>query len=172
MFCRLSPSWIEVRRSGALRGSEEQGRRGGSLFNPLRGEWNGMRKGMVLAGILVLLAGSRAGAAEPDTWDSLFKVQLDTYNAMAGALTSVTDEESAKAAVPKLTKLREQMEDIVRRAKKLPKPTKAEGEELKKKYGELLRAAKTGLFKEKTRVGKVPGGKVALQALAPPKKSK
>lgn len=77
-----------------------------------------MRVVMVLA-LALLAACADAGG---DTGDKLMADMSANMREMAAILTSVTDEPSAHAAVPKIEAVREKMRDCARRARELPAP--------------------------------------------------
>lgn len=61
-----------------------------------------------------------------DTPATISKDIIANMNAMAAAFNSVTDEASAKAAVPKIESIRANMRGVAARAKAMPKLSKAE----------------------------------------------
>jgi len=82
-------------------------------------------------GMLVVLAvcgGCNSGSA-----DDVMKDTVSTMNEMADVLDTIKDQESAKAARPKLENLLQRLKDLKAKADKI-KVTKSEEERLKKKY--------------------------------------
>lgn len=71
--------------------------------------------------ILVLLISVMASCSGGDTAESVSKEIVANLKEMGVILTGVTDEASAKAAVPKIEALREKMRDAAKRAKSVPK---------------------------------------------------
>jgi hypothetical protein len=74
-----------------------------------------VRKLNILA--LLLIALFMAGCGQKDTPESLSKEILANFNKMAAIFEGVTDEASAKKAVPEIEKVRASMRDIGQRAK-------------------------------------------------------
>lgn len=78
-----------------------------------------MRKSAIA--LMVLMAVALTGCGGGDTAESVAKDMLTNLKEMGAILTSVTDEASAEAAVPKIEALRASMRDCAARAKKVPK---------------------------------------------------
>ncbi|KFN49193.1 hypothetical protein P873_12110 [Arenimonas composti TR7-09 = DSM 18010] len=62
------------------------------------------------------------GGGNNDAADQLFADMSENMRELAGILTGVTDEASARAAVPRIEAVREKMRDCARRARELPRP--------------------------------------------------
>ncbi len=74
---------------------------------------------------MLLLAMSLVAACSRGSGDSAERVFADmsaNMREMSAILASVTDEASAKAAVPRIEAVREKMRDCARRAKAVPRP--------------------------------------------------
>lgn len=72
--------------------------------------------------IIVLAASMLAGCSGGgDTAESVSKEIVANMKEMGAILTGITDEASAKAAVPKIDAVRAKMRDAGQRAKKVPK---------------------------------------------------
>ena len=77
---------------------------------------------MVLVLALALVGGCKDDSAESDR---LFADMSANMRELAAILTSVTDEASATAAVPRIEAVREKMRDCARRARDMPRPDAA-----------------------------------------------
>ena len=82
-----------------------------------------MMKMFVLVLALCLLGG--CSDSSNDAGDRLFADMSANLREMSAILTSVTDEDSARAAVPRIEAVREKMRDCARRAKDIPRPDAA-----------------------------------------------
>ncbi|GAA5002500.1 hypothetical protein FNZ56_08920 [Pseudoluteimonas lycopersici] len=79
---------------------------------------------LALALVLSLVAGcSRGGGG--DTAEKVFADMTSNMHEMSAILASVTDEASAKAAVPRIDAVRTKMRDCARRARTVPRPDAA-----------------------------------------------
>jgi hypothetical protein len=74
-----------------------------------------VRKLSVLASLLIAICVT--GCGQKDTPESLGKEMLANFNKMAEIFEGVTDEASAKKAIPEIEKVRASMRDIGQRAK-------------------------------------------------------
>lgn len=88
--------------------------------------------------VLVLALFLVGGCADngSDAGDRLFADMSANLREMSAILTSVTDEASAKAAVPRIEAVREKMRDCARRARELPRPDPA----TEKRHEEAMQA--------------------------------
>jgi hypothetical protein len=77
---------------------------------------------LVLALVLSLAGCSRGGG---DSAEKVFADMTANMQEMSAILASVTDEASAKAAVPRIDAVRAKMRDCARRAKAVPRPDAA-----------------------------------------------
>ena len=75
---------------------------------------------IVLALGLAVVGG--CGQSDAEAGERLFADMSANMREMAAILTSVTDEASAHAAVPRIDAVREKMRDCARRARELPMP--------------------------------------------------
>jgi hypothetical protein len=71
-----------------------------------------------------------------DTPESISREIIAIMKTMTAVFNSITDEASAKAAIPKITASRATMRDIASRAKKVKMPSKAAEAELEAKLGQ------------------------------------
>lgn len=77
---------------------------------------------LVLALALSLVGGCSRGG---DTAEKVFADMTTNLQEMSAILASVTDEASAKAAVPRIDAVRTKMRDCARRARAVPRPDAA-----------------------------------------------
>ena len=84
-----------------------------------------MKKLMMLMFVLALAVAGGCADTGGDTGDKLLADMSANLREMAAILTSVTDEDSAHAAVPRIAAVREKMRDCGRRARDLPRPDPA-----------------------------------------------
>jgi hypothetical protein len=74
---------------------------------------------LALARVLSLVAGCGRGGG--DTAEKVFADMAGNMHEMSAILASVTDEASAKAAVPRIDAVRAKMRDCARRARVVPR---------------------------------------------------
>lgn len=79
---------------------------------------------MLLMFVLAISLVSGCGGGG-DTAEKVFADMTTNMREMSSILTSVTDEASAKAAVPKIEAVRARMRDCAKRAKAVPRPDAA-----------------------------------------------
>jgi hypothetical protein len=72
-------------------------------------------------GIIVLTLFLLTSCGNGDTAENVARDMVANFKEMGAILTSVTDEASAKAAVPKIDAVRAKMRDCAKRAKAAPK---------------------------------------------------
>jgi hypothetical protein len=120
-----------------------------------------MKKLLALPVLVALLS---TGCASDDA-ESLIKQSIAALDETAQALTTVKDEASAQAAAPRLRALAERRKKIEERMVAVKTPPPAEQAELQKKYSARLTEVTTQLMQQAVRVGSVPGGKMALDAM-------
>ena len=90
---------------------------------------------------LLVLALCLVGActeSSSDAADRLFADMSANMREMSAILTSVTDEASARAAVPRIEAVREKMRDCARRAREMPQPDAATEQRLNAAMQELM----------------------------------
>lgn len=78
-------------------------------------------KTMMLALALVLSLVAGCGRGGGDTAEKVFADMAGNMHEMSAILASVTDEASAKAAVPRIDAVRAKMRDCARRARVVPR---------------------------------------------------
>lgn len=81
-----------------------------------------------VAAVCVLLSGCKR------THESVMKDTISCVKDATAVLKTVKDEASAKAAQPKMQKIGERMKKLRDEMEKMPKPTAAQDEQLKKKF--------------------------------------
>jgi len=122
-----------------------------------------MKKLIVVSCALVLLVAGPSSAQ--DTHEVLLKEMVGNLKEATTVLKGVKDEETAKAASPKVKKIAESMKGTAKKLEKLGKPTKEQEAELEKKYKEELGKLLKDFTMELLRVGKdVKGGEELLKA--------
>ena len=95
-----------------------------------------MRKSSIA---IIMLASFVLTGCGGDSAENVAKDMVANLNEMAGILTSVTDEASAKAAVPKIEAVREKMRECAKRAKAVGKVDAA----TETKINEMMQAGMT-----------------------------
>ncbi len=120
-----------------------------------------MKKTLASAALAAILL---AGCASDDA-ESMVKQTIAALDETAQVMATVKDEETAKAAVPRLKALAERRRKIEEKVATVKTPPPAEQAELQKKYAARLTEATTRLVQEAMRVSQVPGGKAALDAM-------
>ena len=82
-----------------------------------------MKTVLLLVLVLSLVAGCSRG--DGDTAEKVFADMTANMQEMSAILTGVTDEASARAAVPRIGAVRARMRDCARRARAVPRPDAA-----------------------------------------------
>jgi hypothetical protein len=88
--------------------------------------------------VLALCLTGGCGNSGSDESDRLFADMSTNLRELATILTSVTDEASAHAAVPRIEAVREKMRDCARRARDMPRPDAATEERQNAAMQELM----------------------------------
>jgi uncharacterized protein YicC (UPF0701 family) len=88
--------------------------------------------------------------------DSLMGKMVSTMEQTADVLESIKDEESAKAAEPKLKKLGERMESLKEQVDEMDDPSPEVEKQLKEKYEKRVKEALGKLMREGMRIGMNP----------------
>lgn len=114
---------------------------------------------LVVLNLCAVLPAARGGGK---AFDDIVKQMLDTMDSLTQTLTTIQDEETAKAAQPDLRKTAAKWQLIKQKAEGLPPPTREEKDRLAKQYKVKLEEAQKKLFGEVGRVSAVPGGRQAL----------
>jgi len=89
---------------------------------------------------------------EKPTFDSLAGKMLARINELNAVLKDVSDEASAKAAVPRIKAIQAYLLDVGKQMNALGKPTTQQSREIEDKYGKDGRAAATSLAAEMQRI--------------------
>ena len=101
-----------------------------------------MKKLVTVWFVLVLALAAGCTGAGSDDSDKLFADMSANMRELADILTSVTDEASATAAVPRIAAVREKMRDCARRAREMPRPDAAteqrQNEEMQALMAEIM----------------------------------
>src|SRR4051812_44174818 len=116
--------------------------------------------GVALLFVFFFLPGARAG--DGSRFEDIVKQMLGTMENLTSTLSTVRDEETAKAAIPELRKAAGLWATVKKKAEALPPPPKEEKDRLAKLYKTKLEEAQKKLFGEVQRVQAVPGGRAAL----------
>ena len=82
-------------------------------------------KAMTLMLVLLLSLVGACGKSDGDTAEKVFADMTANMQELSTILTGVTDEASAKAAVPPIAAVRAKMRDCARRARAVPRPDAA-----------------------------------------------
>ena len=82
-------------------------------------------KTMTLMLVLLLSLVGACSKSDGDTTEKVFADMTANMQELSTILTGVTDEASAKAAVPKIDAVRAKMRDCARRARAVPRPDAA-----------------------------------------------
>ena len=114
-----------------------------------------------LGGIILSLAGA-AWAGENIPLETLVQETLATLDRITGVLSTIRDEDSAKAAKPELKKVAAEFLALRKKAAQAEPPTKEQKDQLAKKYKAKLEESVKKLLAQVTRVQGVAGGKDAL----------
>jgi hypothetical protein len=122
-------------------------------------------KKTIAAGIIGLLVAGGAWAADTKDFDAAYKELISALTDGAEVLKDVRDEDSARAAKPKLVKIGQRLAALDKKLKQLGKPTEDQDKELKRTHAKAMKEAQTAFRTEMDRVAKVPGGKAALKEL-------
>lgn len=89
-----------------------------------------MKTMMLMLVLAISLVSGCAGGGSGDTAEKVFADMATNLREMSSILTSVTDEASAKAAVPRIEAVRMKMRDCAKRAKTVSMPDAATEERL------------------------------------------
>lgn len=107
----------------------------------------------VLVLALCLMGGCGSSSDESDR---LFADMSTNLREMSAILTSVTDEASAKAAVPRIEAVREKMRDCARRASTMTRPDAATEERQNKAMQELMAEIMPKIASDQARLAEKP----------------
>jgi cytochrome c556 len=117
--------------------------------------------------LVVLLLGGTVLAGDNDAMqrEEIVKSMLTTMDKLSKTLSGIRDEETAKAATEDLKKSTLDWRSLRKKADAVPPPSKAEAEQLARKYKDKMEQAQKQLIAQIARVQQVPGGKEALADL-------
>jgi hypothetical protein len=116
--------------------------------------------------LLLPLPSQTPPAPEKDSHEALVAEMIQALGKAADVLETVKDKKTAAEARPRLREVGQSMQGLKKRSDKLGKPSPEKEAELKKKYKDKLEAQVKRLTEQAIRVGKVEGGKEALQELS------
>ncbi len=108
--------------------------------------------------MLVLVASLLGGCGNQggDSAERLFADMSANMREMSAILTSVTDEASARAAVPRIDAVRAKMRDCARRAKSMPRPDAATEQRLNEEALAVQREVMPGIASARQRLAARP----------------
>lgn len=108
---------------------------------------------LMLVFAISLLGGCGGGG---DTAEKVFADMASNLREMSTILASVTDEASAKAAVPKIDAVRAKMRDCARRARTVPRPDAATEQRLNETSQAVMAEVMPTLAADRARLGARP----------------
>jgi hypothetical protein len=114
--------------------------------------------------VLTLCLVGGCGESSSDAGDRLFADMSANMREMSAILTSVTDEASARAAVPRIEAVRESMRDCARRARALPRPDAATEQRQNEAMQQLMAEVMPEMAKAQARLAERPE---LMEILAP-----
>jgi hypothetical protein len=114
--------------------------------------------------VLALCLVGGCGESSSDAGDRLFADMSANMREMSAILTSVTDEASARAAVPRIDAVRESMRDCARRARALPRPDAATEQRQNEAMQQLMAEVMPEMAKAQARLAERPE---LMEILAP-----
>jgi hypothetical protein len=118
-----------------------------------------------VVGLFVLSAVSGCGSAYSKN-EAVAQDMVKALSDLADALESVKDRESAKAAAVKINEICDRLEELGKKAEKLPKLTKADNDKLEKKFEPELRKLSDRVQKAGLQAGRNSQGEPSLQKAA------
>jgi hypothetical protein len=121
-------------------------------------------KNLLSVGVFVLSISMAPAGGEPSHED-VVKQMLAGLDKITMTLTTITNEESAEAAKPGLSKAAKEWVELRAKVEKLPPPPREEKERLEKEYKQKLETARKKLVAEQIRVQNIPGGPEALKEI-------
>jgi hypothetical protein len=105
-------------------------------------------------------------AGEPSPYEQIVKDMLNTVAQITEVLSGISDEDSAKAAAPKLKDQADKMLQLRKQAEQTKQPDKTEKDRLAKEYAPKFEMAVKKMRDQGVRVKGIPGGAEALRELA------
>ena len=121
-------------------------------------------KTMTLMLVLLLSLVGACGKSDGDTAEKVFADMTANMQELSTILTGVTDEASAKAAVPRIEAVRENMRDCARRAKAVPRPDAADERRINEAALAIQREIMPSIIEARQRIAAQPP---LLDILAP-----
>ncbi|MBI2805203.1 MAG: hypothetical protein HYX68_09525 [Planctomycetes bacterium] len=115
---------------------------------------------------ILFLAGAFLDASQASPYAQALQKVVDSFDAIGKSLTTIVDEDSARAAKPDLRKSAQAFIDARTQAAKMQPPEKDEKVRLEKQFKPKLEAAMKKMFTQVRRVELIPGGKDALKEIA------
>ena len=119
-----------------------------------------------LLAILAFAGLAQAGDADANRREEIIKSMLTAMGNVNKTLSTVKDEESARASKGELKKAADEWLLLRKKAESVSPPSKMESERLAKLYKGKLEDSQRSLFAQIARVQQVPGGPEALGDLA------
>jgi hypothetical protein len=122
--------------------------------------------GLALLASAGLLSLSSARQQEP-SYEAVVKDMLSTVEDITKTLGTITDQETAQVASPKLEAQGKKLQALRLQADKLPQPEKEEKDRLELTYRVKFDDALKRLRAESVRVKAIPGGDAAVKLIRP-----
>jgi hypothetical protein len=133
---------------------------------PATPAWN---PAALFGGSLLLLSASTLAAqtSAESAYETVLKQLVGALDAVTKVFTGVTNEASARAAVPEVKKAVTQLKEVQKKAEALPQPEKAEKDRVARLYRSKLQDSIGKLSSEVARVKAIPGGSELAALLKP-----
>lgn len=113
-----------------------------------------MKKLLLMFVLVCSLLGGCGGGS--DTAEKVFADMAGNLREMSAILASVTDEASAKAAVPQIEAVRAKMRDCAKRARAVPRPDAATEQRLNQTSQAVMAEIMPGLAADRARLAARP----------------
>ncbi len=121
-----------------------------------------MQRPLIALGVIVTLCFFLGGCG--DTHDSITQEMLAKFNELNTVLDGVKDEDSAKAAAPKVEAISTQLKEIQTRGSKLGKPSDTDQKAMRDKYEKQMQEAVGKLMQNAARIQMQPDLRKHLDA--------
>ena len=125
-----------------------------------------MRTATLSVAVLLGLAAPALAQDAAASYEAVVKDMIAATDRLTGVLAAIKDSASAEAARPELKKAAAEFVAVRKLAATLPQPDQKERDRIVKEYQKKLSQAVERFLEERARVGRVPGGRDALQELA------